>query len=176
MQKIEDIADVLITGLQLKAINEINFKKRWNFVKQGVSENAFYRAYKKYNLLDKRKSARKAFVMYMRGIRLKNKHETHDALKRERLGLLKHLAASFSARKAVAIFLYLPNHNLNTIRQMLEKGTVEEQLVVYGKVVNHLILNKKYNKNYDYYWLGFRFIADKYWLSKSALRILAKVI
>jgi len=175
MQKTDDIADVLIIGRTLNAINDVNRKKKWNFVLGGASSNAFYRAHR-YNLLDKQKSKRIAFVMYMRGGRLKNKYETHNALQRERLNLLKHLAASSTAREVIANILSLPTSNLSAIRNALEKGTVEKQLETYGKVVNHLILKKKYNKKYDYYWMGFRFLSDKYWLSKSALRILAKVI
>lgn len=174
MRKTDDIADVLIVGKKLNAINEINPKKKWNFVLNGINSNAFYRAYR-YQLLDKQKSVRRAFVMSMRGIRPRNKHETRNALHQEKLGLFRHLAASITARNAVAYILSLPTNNFSAIRRMLDQGTVEKQLGTYSKVVTHLTLKNLYNKRFDYYWMGFRFIADKYWLSKSALRLIAKV-
>ena len=70
----------------------------------------------------------------------------------------------------------LSTNSLNSIKQELERGDSQYQLVTYGKVVNHLIIEKKYNKNYDYYWMGFRFIADQYWLSDIAKRILSRAI
>ena len=72
MQKHEDIADVLITGRNLHAINEANKTKKWKFLKARITSNAFYRACR-YNLLDKHKSTRRAFVMSSRGIRLKDR-------------------------------------------------------------------------------------------------------
>ena len=175
MQKREDIADVLLIGRNLNAVNESNRTKKWKFVLKGVTSNAFYRAYK-YNLLDKYQSIRIAFVMSMRGLRLKDRNDTREALKKERVGLLKHLEASSTARNSVSTFLSLPSSSLSLIKQELEKGTSQDQLVTYGKIVNHLTLEKKYNKNYDYYWMGFRFIADQYWLSTLGRRILSKAI
>ena len=175
MQKHEDIADVLITGRNLHAINEANKTKKWKFLKARITSNAFYRACR-YNLLDKHKSTRRAFVMSSRGIRLKDRKATYSALKKERIGLLKHLEASSTARNLVSDFLSLSTNNLELIQQELEKGDSQEQLVIYGKVVSHLIIEEEYNKSYDYYWMGFRYIGDEYWLSKLAHEILSKRI
>lgn len=175
MQKHDDIADVLLIGETLNAVNESSRTKKWKFILRGATSNAFYRAYN-YNLLDKRKSVRRAFVMCMRGIRVKDRNDTRKALKKELTGLLKHLASNSTARNSVATYLSLSSSSLSLIKQELEKGTPQDQLITYGKVVNHLILEKKYNKNYDYYWMGFRFIADQYWLSDIAHRILSKAI
>lgn len=175
MQKYDDIADVLLIGRILDAVNESNRTKKWKFVLKGVTSNAFYRAYK-YNLLDKHKSKRIAFVMSMRGIRLKDRKDTYEALKKERIGLLKHLASSSVARNSVSSLLKLSSNSLSLIKQELEKGTSQDQLATYSKVVNYLTIEKKYNKNYDYYWMGFRFIADQYWLSGISRRILSKAI
>ena len=175
MQKHDDIADVLMTGRNLRAVNESNRTKKWKFVLRGVTSNAFYRAYR-CNLLDKHLSERRAFVMSMRGIRLRDRKDTYEALKKERVGLLKHLASSSIARNSVASFLDLASNSLGLIKQELERGISQDQLATYGKVVNHLILEKKYNKTYDYYWMGFRFIADQYWLSDIAKKILSKAI
>ena len=175
MQKHEDIADVLIAGQHLHAINKSNKIKRWKFLETGVTSNAFYRACK-YNLLNKHESTRRAFVMSMRGIRLKNKEATFAALKKERIGLLKHLAVSSTAKNLVSNFLSLPTPSLRLIKQKLEEGDSQDQLIIYGKVVNHLVIEKKYNKSYDYYWMGFRYIGDQYWLSEFAHKMLSKVI
>ncbi|HJU14238.1 MAG TPA: hypothetical protein VJ792_07270 [Candidatus Nitrosotalea sp.] len=174
MQKSEDIADVLLAGQDLGAVNDSNRKKKWEYVKKGAKGSTVYRAYKKYRLLEKRKSERRAFVMYMRGGSLKNDSDTRNALGRERRGLYAHLLASAAARTAVAESLSLPTNNLGLIQRTLERGTIAEQRNTYGKVVNHLTLKNLYDKRYDYYWMGFRFIADRYWLSKLALKLLSK--
>ena len=174
MQKLEDIADVLIIGQELGAIDEANRKKKWDFVRKGAKGTAVYRAYRPYRLLDKKQAKRRAFVMYMRGGNLKNDVDTRNALSKERRGLYAHLLVSATARTVVANVLGLPTNSLFAIRRALESGTVQEQLIKYDKAVNQLILEKIYDKSYDYYWMGFRFLPDKYWLSKTALMLLSR--
>ncbi|WP_428323718.1 hypothetical protein [Nitrosopumilus sp.] len=175
MQKHDEIVDVLFAGEHIRAYNESNRAKKWKFVLKGASSNAFYRAYK-YKLLEKRESARRAFVMSLRGINTKNKKDTYEALKKERVGLLKHLAVSASARRSAAKALSLTSDSYGLIKQELEQGDSQTQLTTYGKVVNRLTVEKKYNKKYDYYWMGFRNIGDLYWLSDMARRILTKAV
>lgn len=174
MRNVEDIADVLIAGNQLGALDAANGKKKWEFVQQGAKGNAVYSAYSKYKLLQKKKSERRAFVMYMRGGRISNDNDIRIALNREKRGLFAHLIASPAARVAAATALSLQSTNLDEIRKRLEKGSIMEQLVAYGKVVSYLTIKRIYNKNYDYFWLGFRFIADKYWISNLGLKLLSQ--
>lgn len=173
MRNTENMADVLLAGQELGATDEVNRKKKWEFVKKGARSSTVYSAYKKYHLLDKRRSERRAFVMYMRGGSLKNDSDTRKALNRERPGLYAHLIANTTARAVVAKALSLSDTSLGMIQRTLERGTISEQRNIYGKVVSYLTLKNLYDKSYDYYWMGFRFLADRYWLSKSALKILS---
>lgn len=176
VRKYEGIADVLIAGKSINAIDESSRAKKWQFLERGnVTSNAFYRTCK-HGLLDKQESARRTFVVSDRGIRLKDKKATFKALKHEQIGLLKHLATSSATRKLISDFLSLSTSNLRSINQKLKQGNSQDQLVIYSKVVEYLIKEKKYNKNYDYYWMGFRNIGDLYWLNESARRVLATAI
>lgn len=174
MRNVGDISDVLIAGNELGALDAANGKKKWAFVQKGAKDNSFYSAYGKYKLLQKKKSERRAFVMYMRGGRISNDNDIRIALNREKKGLFAHLIASHVARDAAAAALSLQSTNLDEIRKRLEKGSIMEQMVTYGKVVSYLTIKKIYDKNYDYYWLGFRFIADKYWISNMGLKLLSQ--
>jgi hypothetical protein len=56
----------------------------------------------------------------------------------------------------------------------MEQGTLQYQVGVYDKVFSKLEEKHLYNKQYGYFPLGFRFIPDKYWLTKLAQQLLAK--
>lgn len=175
MQILEDIADVLLAGKHLNAINEINKQTRWAFIRKGAKDNAFYTAYKKYHLLDKKEKEQKVYLEYKRPFaeHPKNNIEILKALELERRGLYAHLLANGSVKAAIVEVLSLPTGNLELIRKTLERGSIYEQLTKYKNVFNLLASKNLYEKRYDYFLIGFRNVPHHYWLSKFALKILS---
>ena len=85
-----------------------------------------------------------------------------------------HLTVSTTARNAVIRVLNLNSSSVRAIKQAIEQGTLRDQIDFYDKVVTELDVKKLYNKNYNYVWLGFRFLPYRYWLSVSAQNLLAR--
>lgn len=171
--KPENMADVIIAAVELYALDSANGKSKWWFVNKGAKPHAVYDAYQK-NILEKRKAPRFRLLMYKRGKAPSDKYELHRVLNFERQGLYTHLTVSSTARKAVADILNLKTSSVSAIKKEIERGTIQEQVDVYDKIVTKLGIKKLYNKNYNYYWLGFRFLPDKYWLSSLGQKLLAR--
>ncbi|MGI0074159.1 MAG: hypothetical protein ACREA3_10155 [Nitrosotalea sp.] len=174
MRTLSQTADVLLAGEKLDAVDEAHQQTKWEFIKNGANDNAFYPAYKKYRLLDKKEKEQKVYFKYERGGRLDTDREIYAALQRERRGLYAYLIVSSTARTVVANALALPTNNLGLIRKTLESGDVQQQLHKYSKVVAALGAKNLYDESYDYYWMGFRNVPHHYWLSKLALKLLSK--
>ena len=174
MKSVSGIADVLIAGQKLDAIDQASQQTKYEFLRNGADEKAFYPAFKKYRLLDKKEKELKAYFSYKRGGNLYTDREKYAALLRERKGLYAHLAASSTVRTLVANILALPTNNLELIKQSLESGDTQQQVNTYSKVVGIMSAKGLYDERYDYYWMGWRNKAHHYWLSKSALMILSK--
>jgi len=175
LQIIENIADVLLAGQELRAIDEAHKQKKWAFIRKGARDNAFYAAYKKYKLLDKKEKERKVYFEYKRphAAHLDNDAAILKALEVERRGLYAHMLTNPRVRDAIVEALSLPSRGLNVIKRALERGNVYEQLSTYSKVFSFLTSAKLYDKRYDYYTIGFRNVPHHYWLSKLALKLLS---
>jgi hypothetical protein len=174
MKSVSGIADVLIAGQKLDAVDQAHQQTKYEFLKNGADEKAFYPAFKKYHLLDKKEKEVKAYFAYLRGGNLYTDREKHTALLRERRGLYAHLIVSSAARTLVANILSLSTNNLELIRKSLESGDIQQQVNTYSKVVGIMGAKDLYDERYDYYWMGWRNKPHHYWLSKSALNLLSK--
>ncbi|HJW20098.1 MAG TPA: hypothetical protein VJ571_06035 [Candidatus Nitrosotalea sp.] len=174
MKIVSGIADVLIAAQKLDAVNEAGQQTKWEFLKNGADEKAFYPAFKKYHLLDKKEKKLIAYFAYGRGGNLYTDREKYAALLRERKGLYAHLIVSSAARTLIANILALPTNNLQLIRESLESGDSQQQINAYSKVVGIMGAKGLYDERYDYYWMGWRNKPHHYWLSKSALMLLSK--
>lgn len=174
MRTFDVIADVLLVGESLNAINEAHKQKRWAWIRKGAKDNAFNNA-RRYGLIDKKETEVKAYFEYKRPNHppVNTDIEKINALKVERRGLYAHMLADPNVRDAIVRALSLPTNGLNMIRNALENGELYHELTTYGKVFNFLISERLYDKRYDYYIIGFRNIPHHYWLSKLALRLLS---
>ena len=173
LRNLSDTADILLVGENLGAVDESHRKTKREFVKAGAADNAFYSAYKKYHLLDKKEKELKVYFKYDRGFRIDTDHDLYVALRRERQGLYTHLTTDSAARTVVAETLSLPSNNLGIIKKELESGTIHYQRDKYSKVVSALGNQNLFNEEYDYCWMGFRNVPHHYWLSKFALKLLS---
>ncbi len=176
MRSTNDIAEVLIAGEALNAIDESHKQTRWSFIRKGSKDAAFYNAYKNYHLLDKKQKEHKVYFEYKRP-NANNPISTSDilrALALERRGLYKHMLADPRVRNAVTRALSLPNGNLDVIRRTLERGNVYDQLSIYSKVLSFLTSEGLYDKRYDYYVIGFRNVPHHYWLTSLAKKLLGR--
>lgn len=171
--KPENLADVIIAGYELNAYDSNTSKNKRAFILKGAKPNAVYSAYKKYGLLEVRKAPRIPLLFYNRGTAPK-KSEISKVLNFERKGLYVHLTVSATARNAVIRVLNLNSSSVRAIKQVIEQGTLRDQIDLYDKVVTELDVKKLYNKNYNYVWLGFRFLPYRYWLSILARKLLAR--
>lgn len=174
-QIVRDIADVLLAGQELMAIDEAHKQKKWAFIRKGAKDNAFYAAYKKYRLLDKKEKERKVYFEYKRphAAYLGNDAAILKALEVERRGLYAHMLTNPRVKDAIVEALSLLTRDLIVIKKAFERGNVYEQLSTYSKVISFLTSAKLYDKRYDYYTIGFRNIPHHYWLSKLALKLLS---
>lgn len=174
MRVIEPIADVLIVGENLNAIDEAHKQKKWAWIKKGAKENPFSNA-RRYGLIVKKETEVKSYFEYKRPNHVPVDTDTQklDALRLERRGLYRHILSSVNVRNAVIRALSLPVNSVNMIRRTLESGDLNHELTVYGKVFNFLISERLYDRNYDYYMIGWRNIPHRYWLSKLALKLLS---
>ena len=175
LQIVGNMAGVLLAGQELRAIDEAHKQKKWAFIRKGAKDNAFYAAYKKYKLLDKKEKERKVYFEYKRphAAHLDNNAAILKALNVERRGLYAHMLTNPRVRDAIVEALSLLTRDLNVIKRALESGNVYEQLSTYGKVISFLTSEKLYDKRYDYYTIGFRNVPHHYWLSKLALKLLS---
>ena len=175
LQIVSDMADVLLAGQMLMAIDEFHKQKKWAFLRKGAKDNAFYSAYKKYGLLEKKEKERKVYFEYKRpnSIHLNSNQAILKALRIERIGLYKHMLIDPRVRNAIVTVLKLPSRDLNIIKKALERDDVYKQLGTYGKIINFLISKKLYDVRYDYYLIGFRNVPHHYWLSELALKLLS---
>jgi len=171
--KPENLADVVIAGDELNAYDSSTSKNKRAFILKGAKPNSVYTAYEKYGLLDVRKAPRIPLLFYKRGP-APAKSELSNVLNFERKGLYIHLTVSNAARNVVAKILNLNLVSVRAIKQTIEHGTLREQVDFYDKVVTELDVKKLYNKNYNYVWLGFRFLPYRYWLSNLARKLLAR--
>ena len=173
VRKPENLADVLLAGVELYATNSTSPRTRWHFVNKGVKPHAFSEAYTKYGLLDRKQAPRIRILRYMRGTAPRDDNAMKQSLDYERQGLYTHLTISSTAKSTVADALSVTN-SVSAIKNVMEKGSARQQVEVYDKIFSLLQMKGQYNKSYNYVMLGFRFLPDKYWLSSLAQRILAK--
>ncbi|MCV0398368.1 MAG: hypothetical protein K5785_00070 [Nitrosarchaeum sp.] len=175
LQIVDEIASVILAGEALGAIDETRKRKRWEFIKNGAKDAAFYAAYKKYGLLVKKEKELKRYFEYKRphANRLDNNTAILNALKYEQTKLYAHMLSDHNVRNAIVKTLSLPSKDLTSIKRAIEKGSLYEQLNVYGKILRFLMDEKLYHQRHDYYIIGFRNIPHHYWLSKVAIKLLA---
>lgn len=170
----ENIADVLIAAVELGAFGLTSSKSRWWLINSGAKPHAVETAYKTCRLLDKKKAPRVRILRSKRGRVPTSPSERRGLLEKERTGLFRHLTVSTTTKKIVANILQLQTDSLMGIRRVMEKGDLQEQIDIYDKVISELERRRAYNQVYDYYWLGFRFLPDKYWLNDSAKKLLER--
>lgn len=174
LRKPENLVDVILAGWEMQAIDLASAKSKWWFVNKGAKPHVVHDSYTKHKLLKKKKAPRVIILFYKRGKAPHGDYEIRVTLNSERRGLYMHLTVSSTAREAVANVLKLTNSSVAAIKKAMETGTIREQVDLYDKVVTELNRKKLYNNNYNYVWLGFRFLPDKYWLSNLAQKLVAQ--
>jgi len=174
LRKPDNIAKVIYAGLALNAVSKKDARNRGAFETEGAPSYGVTVSYK-LKLLDAKKAPRIQILIHKRPgyPRPKILSERATLLKKERAGLYNHLLNDNEALKSVVEFLELPKgSSVVAVRNRMETGDTDEDITRYDGVVKQALEDKGlYKKDFDYYWMGFRHLSYKYWLTQVALKL-----
>lgn len=172
-KKPENLANVLLAGHRLDAVEHRRRKTRWKFVLNGAKPHAVLAAFDE-GLLERQRAPDKRILKSDRGKIPKDENALRGMLHIERQRLYDHLSQDRLARLVVLRKLKLSRETdgLEAIHTAMEAGSLPKQIYVYDNVVRALKRSKLYSRRWGYLWMGFWKLPHTYWLSKAAIDLL----
>lgn len=172
----EDYADILLSGLKLKALDRKSAKRRRDFSNVfNHKVHAFSKCHKELDLLIKvEKAEYNISPMSEREYVVFDFSKAQKILNLEKDLLLEHIGDSQRVRKITTTKLKISvNSSLTSIRRKMNEGNIFKQGSTYEKIFDELKDNKI--RSTGYLWFGIRPIPiPNYYLSRKAIGLINK--